>query len=455
VGVLLDNILLDAGEGRELERAIVRYGDLQDGLRFWAEECARLHPKPRVPAPMVGYCSWYQVGDRVRPEHMTRAAEEFASWPIPPGGRLIQIDDGFHRLPADWAPNERFAGSWKDLPGKIKKTGSVPGMWLAPIMAHQTSSLVKEHPEWVERLPNGEPAVSFSNWRSDAASGGIRNTFPLETDRPEVKAWIRELFRGFVGEGWEYIKIDFVYPICTARVAYNRKKTQYESLRDCFALFREACGPKTLINACIGEPARYALGYADYARLGGDISSNWNSVTGELRALMLRFCTNGVWWIGDADTFYMRREHSRLTAEESYLQTGSIGLMGGLFLTSDYPSQWSAEAKAAVREFWNERGPRGPVSQYVLFTADGTPVACRVSYGDGGGTVPQHQVGLYNWEKEVRTVRIAIKDVGLRPEIRWRLSASAHTPGVRLVDGCLVVENQPPHSLRIAGLTAE
>jgi len=62
MGILLDNIAIDPGEARALEHAIVHYGDLQDGLHFWAEQCARLHPKARVPAPMVGYCSWYQVG---------------------------------------------------------------------------------------------------------------------------------------------------------------------------------------------------------------------------------------------------------------------------------------------------------------------------------------------------------------------------------------------------------
>jgi len=67
VATLRDNILLDPGESRGLEQAILRYGDLQDGYRFWAEQCARnMTPKPRVPkAAMVGFCSWNQPGAHV------------------------------------------------------------------------------------------------------------------------------------------------------------------------------------------------------------------------------------------------------------------------------------------------------------------------------------------------------------------------------------------------------
>ncbi len=452
LGVLLDNILLDSGQSRPLEQAIARFGDIQDSQSLWASECARRHEKPRVPQPMVGYCSWYQYYSGVRPKHILRAAEEFAQWPIPPGGRLVQIDDGFQRLPGDWRPNDRFTASWADLPKAIRKTGSVPGVWLAPIMVHQTWSVLKTHPDWIQRLPDKSSAISFSNWGVQTPQGNIRATHPLEIDRPDVRAWMGDLFRDVVAQGWQYIKIDFIYPVCTARVAYDRKKTSFQTLRDAFALFREACGPKVLLNACIGEPGRYAIGYADYARLGGDVASQWGSVKTELRSLLMKSCTNGQWWVGDFDTFYMRRENSKLSPEESYLQTGSIGLAGGLFLTSDYPTQWSPEAQQSVREFWNDVGPRVPAASYALYGDDGTPQAYRASYASG--PAPRHQVGIYNWDDKPQTVRMALKAVGLRPDVSWRLTDASKNKGIRLQDAVLIVENQPPHSLRIAGLDA-
>ena len=92
-------------------------------------------------------------------------------------------------------------------------------------------------------------------------------------DHPEVRAFIRNIFERFRAEGWKYFKIDFTYSVTAARVAYDRKKTVFQTLRDMNALFREAVGPDVFLNACIGSPSRYALGHVDITRLGGDIAS--------------------------------------------------------------------------------------------------------------------------------------------------------------------------------------
>jgi hypothetical protein len=454
VGTLLDNIVLDPGESRGLEQAIVRYGDLQDGYRYWAEQSVEnMTPKPHVPkAPIVGYCSWYQHGSDVTPEEVVKATKEFGEWPAMPGGRTIQIDDGFEKMPSDWLPNKRFASIWKDLPEMMKKSGSIPGIWLAPHAALDTSSLFKKHPDWFQRVPGeSRPAVSFSNWKY---CGGDQTYF-LEYDRPEVKDFVRGVFRDLVGQGWGYLKIDFTYALSTARAAYDRKKTQFQTLRDAYALFREASGPKTLLNACIGWTGRYTLGYVDYCRIGADIGDGtWDSIRNVYRTLFPQFGINGIWWISDPDVYFLR-DNVRMNLEERYLQVGAIGLAGQVFLTSDLPSQWSPEAKAMLKEFWNNQGGlRVPSDQYAAYAPDGLPMAYRASYAVGPG--PQHQVGLYNWANEPRTIRVALKDVGLKPEICWRLTTSPnHSPSARLDGEYLVVESQPPHSLRIAGLTAE
>jgi hypothetical protein len=149
------------------------------------------------------------------------------------------------------------------------------------------------------------------------------------------------------------------------------------------------------------------------------------------------------------------RENVRRDSEARYLQIGTIGLGGGLFLTSDFPSQWSPEAKEILRKFWNDRGgPRVPSDQYAAYAADGFLIAYRASYS--AGRAPEHQVGLYNWADKPQTVRVAFQAVGLNAAARWRLSVSPnHRPPVRLEGAYLEVRNQPPHSLRIAGLTAE
>ncbi len=439
VGVLLDNILFEPGETRVLESALVWHGDWQQGLRQWALQAGReFHVKLPKPS-LAGYCSWYQLGQGVRPEDILRAASEFAAWPVPPGGRTIQIDDGWQIQPGDWHPNAKFAGAYADLPAKIRATGSLPGTYVAPTAVHETNTMAREHPEWLQRLPDGRFAVSFSNW------GG--KTYFVEPDRPEIYAFLRGIFAEARANGWGYVKTDFTYGLSTARAAYDRKKTSFESQRGLYQAFREGAGPELLLSACVGEPGRYALGLVDVARLGGDIGANWKTVEGNLARLLTLSATNGVWWQADPDVFYMRAEKSQLTEEESYLLTGTLGLFGGIFLTSDFPTQWTDARADAVREFWTQAGIRRPTIQRVVWSPEGRPLAYVVSYADG--RAPTHRIGIYNWTDQTSDLRMKLADLELAGSA-GRFSAMGRSVALQFADGEIVSPAQPPHSLRIA-----
>ena len=119
-GILLDNIKVEPGESRTLEKMIIVYGDWQQSLQLWANRCAIELHAPSIKPPVVGYCSWYQHGPNIKPLHMERAIKGVAELPIPPGGRIVQIDDGFEVMPGDWGPSKKFKEAWPALPGKIK-----------------------------------------------------------------------------------------------------------------------------------------------------------------------------------------------------------------------------------------------------------------------------------------------------------------------------------------------
>jgi hypothetical protein len=149
-------------------------------------------------------------------------------------------------------------------------------------------------------------------------------------------------------------------------------------------------------------------------------------VQSNLRRTLSFAATNGVWWQGDPDVYYMRREKTRLTPEENYVLTGTLGLIGGVFLTSDWPSQWTPEAAESVRKFWTGRVP---VEQKMLLTADGSIRAYLVTYKNG------HAVGIYNWSDQPATTRVTREELGLAP------------------GEPLGFPNQPAHSLRIVELS--
>lgn len=439
VAVLLDGVRLDPGETRPLESVIVWCGDWQAGLEAWAVACAA-EQRARAPGPsLVGYCSWYQKIDRITPHDIDVAARAFASWPSPPGGRTLQIDDGFQARPGDWEPNARFAHAWPELVRRITASGAIPGLWLAPTAVHEHSRIARDHPEWLQRLSDGRPAITFSNWGP---------THYLEPDHPGVRHWLEALFAHFRAEGWRYFKLDFTYAITAARTPPDPRRTTFQSLRDLYALIRRALGPDILINACTGTPARYALGFADAARLGDDMVDHWPAVRSSVRQLLTRTSTSGTWWQGDPDCFTMNG--SRLTPEERRLLTGTVGLFGGLLLTSDLPSQWSPEDQAFVHRFWTADGPRTPRHHRVAWDADGFPRAWRVSYRDG--RAPGHRVALYNWSDLRRTSRVTLAEAGLDASRHVRIVPNATVAGAILADGALQLPDQPPHSLRIVDL---
>ena len=454
VGTLLDKVQLEPGQSRRLETCRISYGDWQDNLRAWAEACARSAnvPKPN-PSPLVGYCSWYQFGPEITAGQFERAIAEIATLPRPPGGRVVQLDDGFEQMPANWQPNERFSADWATLPARIVKTGSIPGLWIAPTTVHGTHPILTEHPDWLQRLPTGERAISFMNWAdyNYAQTPDERKTYYLEPDQPDVQRVVSQIFTDLKQQGWRYLKIDFTYPVSTARVAYDRHKTSFETQRDLYARIRQASGPDLLLNACIGDLGRYALGSVQIARIGGDIGTHWPTVRGNLRALLMGIPTNGLWWQADPDVFYLRREKNALTDDENYLLTGSIGLMGGLLLTSDFPTQWSVSAREKLAPFWNAESPRMPIRHRILYSPDGNPLAYLVTYE--AGQRPRYRIGLYNWTDLPVNITVSLSAVGLKPGRGWRVVPLAGNGAGSLQNGVVQTRQQPAHSLRIIDLT--
>jgi len=243
----------------------------------------------------------------------------------------------------------------------------------------------------------------------------------------------------------DYARQRAIEALSTARRAVNRSRTVMQSLRELYRLFREAAGPDVIICACIGEMGRYALGYADTARLGGDIGADWSALARNLKEFLPRLCVNGCWWNGDPDVFFMRAENSGLSLEESWVLTGTIGLIGGVFLTSDFASQWSGEAAQRVRHFWNEIGPALPSGHYAAYDTAGRIAALRVSSGK------THRIGLYNWDDAVRSVRVPLSALKLGESLPVK-SVFPDDVRVRIERNELVAIGQPGRSLRIVQL---
>ena len=448
LAVVLDAVLLKPSESRRLEEAVVSFGDPQDEMRNWILACRDALGPARVRPPLVGYCSWYQLGQGVKPADIRKAIDEFAAFPAPPGGRTIQIDDGFQVMPGDWSGRGEWKTALPKMAAEIEAKGFIPGLWVAPTAIHASHSIVREHPEWLQRDASGKPCMRFSNWKNFGPKNQDGGTYFLEPDHPQAREFIRTTLRNLRAQGWRYIKIDFAYTVCDNRVKYDRSQTTFQSLRSQWQLFREALGEDAEINACIGGMWRYTIGVVDVQRLGGDIGSKPERMRKNLAEMMLRTHINGVWYQADPDVYYMRKQKSELNFEQSHLLTATQGLLGAAFLTSDFSSQWDAPANAVVRRYWNERGPQVPVAMRIRLTSGGLPEVLVVAYDR-----QHYALGLYNWADRPHDVSIRLADLHIPDAAGFiaRLDSAGQEP-VTLRDGLLTITGQPSDSLRIVHL---
>ncbi|MDD5704791.1 MAG: hypothetical protein PHR35_02620 [Kiritimatiellae bacterium] len=464
-GQLLDNILLAPGQTRELERLLMLAGDWQDGLRRWAKVCAEALGPARTKPPLAGFCSWYRNFADVTKEEIDKAIEQFSQMPIPPGGRMIQVDDGYQRKPGDWGPNDRFPKEWWDsLPKRIAASGSIPALWMAPLTVQDNHPIVKEHPEWFMRLPDGRFAATTMNWgwcddpNWRFAEKGGHVSYNLDPDHPGARAFIGAFLKETAAAGWRGFKFDFSNQCDNARVPYDRSKTTFETLRGQWKLFREAVGPDALVNAC-GAPLRGIIGMADSARIGGDMVGNWTTMRQLLPGLLLRMLAwNGIWWAGDPDVFYMRKKNTIITGsyfgqvelttspEEQQLLLTAMGMMGGMMYTSDLPEDWSEDERQKVLEYWGTDRPLPAEKPRLAFqSGSDLPAACKV---ERNGRV---QCALFNWSDEPVECSVSLAELGLTDAKMWRVERADES--VVLKEG-IISAIQPPHSARAAFLSA-
>jgi hypothetical protein len=443
LAVLLDAVRLDPGKTRGLENVLVTFGDVQDELRYWIGVCADHLGPARVRPPLAGYCSWYQKGTDVQPDDIRRALASFESFEAPPGGRTIQIDDGYQVCPGDWSGR----GDWKDqldkLPKEIAARGFIPGLWIAPTAIHASHPIVREHPEWLQRDADGEFCIRFNNWRRFNGMSDAKTYF-LEPDHPEARDFILTTLGELRGTGWEYFKIDFAYTVSSNRVKYDPYKTTFQSLKSQWELFRLGLGQDALINSCGGGIWRYTLGAVDISRIGGDIGGSMNKLSRNMSEMVLRANANGMWFQADPDVFYMRSENSSLNFEQSCLLTGTQGLLGTAFLTSDFADQWSPQAREVVKTYWNRQGPSVPARLRALLDAEGLPAAIVAAYGQG-----EYIVAVYNWSTAARDISIRLTDLRL-PGAKncTALLIGTGSESIRLSEDVLTITDQPGQSMR-------
>jgi alpha-galactosidase len=383
--------------GAELELPAVRLMTGRDPwelMAAWADEVGRAMGA-RVPGHVpTGWCSWYFFYNRVSEADVLANLAEMERSHHP--AEVVQIDDGFQSATGDWlAPNERFPGGMRALADRIRAAGFTPGLWLAPLVLHESSATLREQPELALRRRDGE-RYWVDTWLGRCAV--------VDCTLPGTEAWLRRVVRTAVREwGYTYLKLDALAfaALPADLVRYARPTTGPAHLRRGLEIIREEAGDQTFILGCTCHFGS-AIGVVDAMRVGPDVKALWEdgprpSVRHAMRMTLQRNWMHRRWWINDPDCLIVREHDTTLSeAEVRFLCTG-IALSGGMVVASDdLPRLSPARRELALALF-----PPIGVAARPLDPADG-PVPS-VWWTDRG---EESLLGLLNWSEYPRVFEL-------------------------------------------------
>ncbi len=310
---------------------------------------------PRTDKPLAGYSSWYNRYQDITEQ--TIIADLDGCKTALSEGDLFQVDDGWECYVGDWLQpdSDKFPNGMKSVADKIHDSGFLAGLWLAPFVCETNSELFRNHPDWLLKV-NGNPWKCGGNW-----SG----FYALDIDNAEVQNYLKNVFDRVLNEwGFDLVKLDFLYG---AAPFGTKTESRGGRMIRAMELLRQWCGDK-LILGC-GVPVIPAFGIVDYCRVRCDVGLDWDdkwfmrllhrervSTKQAIGNTVFRRQLNGRAYLSDPDVFFLREENLALTSSQKAKLAQVNALLGGVLLTSDDPSKYSADAMKKYRALRKLRG---------------------------------------------------------------------------------------------------
>ncbi len=332
--------------------------------------------KPRCTEPITGYSSWYNRYQNIDSEAIENDLEGCRK--ILTVNDLFQIDDGWEPFVGDWlkADPVKFPGGMKREADRIHRAGFRAGIWIAPFVAEEKSEIYRKHPDWFVRV-KGEAWKMGSNW-----SG----FYGLDIDHPEVRKYLEKVFRRIFDEwGFDLVKTDFLYG---AAAFGTKNESRAARMIRAMKWLREMCGDHLIIGC--GVPVMPAFGLVDYCRISCDVTLDANdkgymqlihrerpSTLHAVGNILSRRQLNGRAYLSDPDVFFLREENLDLTEEQKTELAKLDALLGGVWLTSDDPGEYTQEIRTKyhlLRRYTEaENIQYDPVRNRINYELDGYP----------------------------------------------------------------------------------
>ncbi|MBN2207377.1 MAG: alpha-galactosidase, partial [Candidatus Aminicenantes bacterium] len=193
--------------------------------------------------------------------------------------------------------------------------------------------LFRRHPDWMV-AEDGRPKVCYKAWN--------KKIYALDTTRPDVLAWLGEVFRTMAAAGFSYFKADFLF---AAAMPGERARpvTPIQAYREGLRAVREAVGSGSFLLGC-GAPLLPAAGLVDGMRIGEDTAPFWKTRPSAfqgpnayfaLKNALTRSFLHRALWLNDPDCLLLRSSRTELSANERTCYALVAGALDNMIVASD------------------------------------------------------------------------------------------------------------------------
>lgn len=334
----IDGKLLEAGQTLTI-KVLISQRDQVSGLKsIWERYADYYDPKHefRNPRHLTGWSSWYNFYERVTEQDVVSSLNAFKEHKYPID--VFQIDDGFESQIGDWLDIDelKFPRGMKALADEIQQQDYIPGIWLAPYAVGFKSKIVKEHPDWLLKHPDGRFVVAGPNW------GGF---YAMDIYHPEVRTYLQTVFDTVIDVwGFRLLKLDFLF---AAAMIPRLGKSRGEIMWDAMDLITEFTQKRALLLGS-GVTLPSTWGRLEYSRVSSDASPWWDHSVLRIANVRERVATSNAitstlnrWPMAstifgsDPDVFFVRSNNNQLSQEEKHTLLVINIVFGQLVLMSD------------------------------------------------------------------------------------------------------------------------
>ncbi len=279
----------------------------------------------------IGWTSWFAFFDKVTEGDIKRTADMMVTRLAPWGYRVLQLDDGYQRLPIGvpdhWLhPNSKFPSGMDALARYLTARGLEPAIWTNVAFADAPWAMA--NPAYFVRDTTGRPVRG--NWVGYAMDGSNPSTFA---------DLMQPVYRGFRDVGYTYFKLDALRHLRyegynSNAAAFAARNIDRETVfRRLVQQVRETIGDRAFLLACWGARPEL-IGLVDAVRIGDDGFgygglAQYNSF-------------NNVVWRNDPD-------HIELSKPDAYAAITATTLTGSHLMLTDKPEFYASKRSELAR----------------------------------------------------------------------------------------------------------